>query len=141
MHNCISVNLRQAIPTRYSQSQSIVPTPWEITNIDFIIARCLPLTPQQKPLLCTQPLSVDIADGEPENQRPYQTQDNFAVAVHNILSPNVGELYTPALDVVERYINIFKSLYPQLRFSGVATNGVVAKDFEKVDEDDLVSLC
>jgi hypothetical protein len=48
----------------YPQRQSIVPTCGKVPYFDFIVARRLPLTPQQETLLRTQTLLVDVANSE-----------------------------------------------------------------------------
>jgi hypothetical protein len=46
-------------------------------------------------------------------------------------------LYTTAFDKVERFVDIFELLHAQLGARGIAAEGLVAQDFEEVDEDYL----
>ena len=80
----------------------------------YLVCR-LPLTPQQESLSRTQPLVVDLADGETQDECPYQAEDDLAIAVDDVLGPNICELYLPPLDEVQRDIDILETLHPQLR--------------------------
>jgi hypothetical protein len=46
-------------------------------------------------------------------------------------------LYTPTLDIIERFIDIFELLHTELWAGGIAAEGLVAQNLEQVDEDDL----
>jgi hypothetical protein len=121
----------------YAQCQSVVPARGEVAHFDLVIACRLPLTPQQETLLRTQTLLVDVADGEAQNEGPDQAEDDLAVAVDDVLGADVGHLDAAALDVVKRLVDILELLHPQLRARGIAAEGLVAEDFEEVDEANL----
>jgi hypothetical protein len=111
------------------QCQPIIPTRREIPNLDLLVAGSLPLTPEQEALFSTQPLLVDIADGKPENQSPYQTQYDLAIAVNYVFSTNICHLYAAPLDEIQPFVDILESLDPQLRFGGISSKRLVTKDF------------
>jgi hypothetical protein len=121
----------------HAQCQSVVPTCGEVAHFDFIVAGCLPLTPQQQTLLRTETLFVDVADGESQNEGPYQSQDDLAVAVDDVLGTSIGKLDPPTSDEVERLVDVLKLLHAQLGTGGIAAEGFVAEDLEEVYEDDL----
>ena len=78
------------------------------------------MAPEQKPLFRTQSLFIDIAEGKAQDQHPYEPQNDFAIAVDNVLRPNVGQLYTPAFYEIQRLVHVFESLNPQLWFRRIA---------------------
>ncbi|KAI4126753.1 MAG: hypothetical protein LQ347_004846 [Umbilicaria vellea] len=83
--------------------------------------------------------SVDIEEGATRapisnNQGPNQAQNNLPVPIHHVLGPNIRHLNAPPLDKIQRLIHILEPLHPQLRFRGVAAEGLVAEDFEQVDQ-------
>lgn len=119
------------------QCQSVVPARGEVTDFDLIVAGRLPLTPQQQTLLGTETLFVDVADGEAQNEGPYQTQDDLAVAVDDIFGTGIGKLDPPTPDEVERLVDVLKLLHAQLGSGGIAAEGFVAEDLEEVYEYDL----
>jgi len=120
-----------------TERQPIIPTRAEIPDLDFVIARRLPLAPQQQALLRSHALLVDVRDGEAENEGPDQPEDNLAVAIHDVFRPDVGHLDAPRLYEVEREIGVFEALDAEFGFGGVAAEGFVGETFEEVDEDDL----
>lgn len=121
----------------HPQCEPIVPAGGEVADFDFVVAGRLPLTPQQQTLLRTETLLVDVADGESQNKGPYQTQDDLAVAIDDVLGTGIGKLDPPASDEVERFVDVLKLLHPQLGSGGIAAEGLVTEDLKEVDEYDL----
>ncbi|KAH8633315.1 hypothetical protein IG631_11949 [Alternaria alternata] len=121
----------------HPQCKSIVPAGGEVANFDFIVAGRLPLTPQQQTLLRTETLLVDVADGESQNEGPYQTQDDLAVTIDDVLGTGIGKLDPPASDEVERLVDVLKLLHPQLGSGGIAAEGLVTENLKEVYEYDL----
>lgn len=120
-----------------TESQTVVPAGREIPDFHPFITSRLPLTPEQKPFFSSHALGIDIADGEPQDESPYQTQDNLPIPIHDIFRTDIGHLYPPPLDEIETFINIFELLNPQLWFRGISTEGLAAEDFEEMNEDNL----
>ena len=73
------------------QCKSVIPATTEVSHFNLVIACCLTLTPQQQALFGSQPLDADIRYCEPQDQRPYQPEYDFSIAIHHILSPNVRQ--------------------------------------------------
>jgi hypothetical protein len=121
-----------------TECKSIVPAGGEVANFDFIVAGRLPLTPQQQTLLRTETLLVDVADGESQNEGPYQTQDDLAVTIDDVLGTGIGKLDPPASDEVERLVDVLKLLHPQLGSGGIAAEGLVTENLKEVYEYDTV---
>jgi len=64
----------------------------------LLVTRRLPLAPQQQPFLGAQALCIDITDRKSENQRPYQAQNDLAIAIDHILRPNIRQMYPSSFD-------------------------------------------
>lgn len=96
------------------------------------------MTPEQQALASTHSGVVDVADGEAENEGPYEAEDDLAITVDDVFGSDVCHLDATTLDVVEGFVYIFKLLYSEFGFAGVPAEGLVAEDLEKVDEDDLL---
>ena len=121
-----------------AEGQAVVPARAEIPHLDLIIARRLPLTPQQQALARTQALIVDVADGEAQDQGPDQAEDDLAIAVDDVLGADVGQLDLAALDEVEGDVDVLEALDAEFGAGGVAAEGFLGEDLEEVDEDDAV---
>ncbi|MGG6496622.1 UNVERIFIED_CONTAM: hypothetical protein NY603_27245, partial [Bacteroidetes bacterium 56_B9] len=72
-----------------AKRQPIIPTTREIPHFDLIIARCLPLTPQQQTFPRRQALIIDITNRESQNQRPNQPENNLPVPIHDIFRSDI----------------------------------------------------
>jgi hypothetical protein len=98
-----------------TKRQPVVPAGGKVSHVDVVVARRLPLAPQQQALLCAEALLVDVVDCESQDQRPDQAEYDFAVPVNDVLGPNVGRLYAPPLYEIERFVDVFKPLDAQFR--------------------------
>ena len=110
-----------------AESQTIIPRGRKVSNINALVAGCFALTPQEKTLLRRQALFVDVRNGESENESPDQTEDDLSIPVHDIFSPNIGQLDTPALDEVQALVDIFKLLNPQFRLRCISAKRFIAE--------------
>lgn len=93
-----------------TESQTIVPRGRKVFNINALVAGCFTLTPQEKTLFRGQAFFVDVGNGESENEGPYEAEDDLSIPIHDIFSPDIGQLDTPALDEVQALVDILKLL-------------------------------
>lgn len=98
-----------------AQGESIIPARGEVSDLDFVIACRLPLAPQKKSLFGAQSLFVDVADGEAQNESPYQAEYDFAIAVYNVFGADIRQLDLPTFDEIESYVDILESLDAKFR--------------------------
>lgn len=98
------------------QCKPIIPACGEVPDLDLLVAGCLPLTPKKETFFGTKTLFVDVANCEPENKSPYQTQYDFAIPIYYVLGANIGHLYASSLDKVQAFVDILESLDAQLWF-------------------------
>ena len=104
-----------------AEREAIVPARRKVPDLHLFVACCLPLAPQKQTFLRTEPLLVDIADREAQNQCPYQPENDLAIAVDHIFCAYVDHLYAPALDEVQTFVRIFEFLHPQFRLRCVSS--------------------
>jgi hypothetical protein len=123
-----------------TESKTVIPAGRKVANFYPLVASGLSLTPQQKTLLSGHALRVDVADSESQDERPYQTQNNLAIAIDDILRSNIRHLDPPPSDEVKTFVDILELLHAKLWFGSITAEGFSAEDFEQVDEDNLREL-
>ena len=127
-----AVNVEQG-----AKGQAVVPAAGKVAHFDFFVTCRFALTPEEQSFFGAQPFFVDVADGEAQDQRPYQTEDDLAVAVDNVLRADVGQLYFASFDEVEGFVDVFEALDAEFGACGIAAQGFIGEDLEEVNENDL----
>ena len=136
-----SVVINQIRPVyiqKRAERKAIIPGGGKVAHLDVLIACSLPLTPEQKALLRRLALLVNVRDCKAQDEGPDETQHDLPVPINDILRANVCHLYALASDKVERLVDILEALHAQLGIGGIFAQGLVAQDFEKVDQANAV---
>lgn len=98
------------------------------------------MTPQEQTFLRAQPFGVDVGDGEAQDERPDEAEDDLPVAIDDVFGADVGKLDGARADVCEGEVDVLEALDAQFWGGGVAAEGLIAEDFEEVDEYDLYMI-